>query len=282
MIKLGIVGNGFVGKASKLLKNDNVAIISYDINPNLCEPLGTSLLDIGKCDIIFVSVPTPMNKDGSVYLNIVESVVNDINNVKNEDSFIVIRSTCPPGTSKRLGTYFMPEFLTELNFENDFINCELWIFGLNDSDKDELFKSKITYLFEQAYDHNKIKHKNIKFVSSSEAEMIKYFRNTYLTTKVSFCNEMYRYCEKTGIDYNTVKNLACSDKRIGLSHTNVPGSDGLFGYGGTCFPKDINGLRFEFQKNNVKSYILDAVIQRNEECDRSQKDWNNNVGRSVV
>ena len=77
-MKIGVIGNGFVGKATKILQCDNTQLLVYDINPDLCEPRDTTLKDICKCHLIFISVPTPMNKDGSCYINIVESVVNDI------------------------------------------------------------------------------------------------------------------------------------------------------------------------------------------------------------
>lgn len=283
IMKLGIVGSGFVGKASKTLENDDLQILSYDINPDLCSPKGTTLQDIGQCDLIFVSVPTPMSSDGSVHLKIVESVVEDLNKVILPTSHIVIRSTCPPGTCERLDTYFMPEFLTEANYIIDFINCELWIFGLKGDPKtDNDFKQKVTNMICSAQRHGKIKHSNIQFTTNTEAEIIKYFRNTYLATKVSFCNEMSEFCEKIGVNYDNVRNVACLDKRIGLSHSAVPGFDGHKGFGGTCFPKDTIGLKREFDKIGLKSYVLKAIVERNEEVDRPEKDWAKDVGRAVV
>ena len=112
-MKIGVIGNGFVGKATNILKCDDVDIIMYDIDPDLCYPLGTSLKDICKTEIIFISVPTPMNKDGSCYLGIVEKVVENISKYVNlDEKLVVIRSTIPPGTSSRLNCYFIPEFLT--------------------------------------------------------------------------------------------------------------------------------------------------------------------------
>ena len=124
MITIGVIGNGFVGKATGILECKRVKLFKYDIVPELCFPLGTTLKDIcNKCDIILVSVPTPMNKDGSCYLNIVESVVKDISNhVDLNKKIIILRSTVPPGTSDRLNCYFMPEFLTEKNYMYDFKN----------------------------------------------------------------------------------------------------------------------------------------------------------------
>ena len=118
-MKIGVIGNGFVGKSTNVLKNENVSIYFYDINPSLCQPIGLTLNDMKQCDIIFISVPTPMNKDKSICLDIVNSVISDLRHI-NYDGFIVIRSTVIPGTSDNLNVYFMPEFLTEKNFINDF------------------------------------------------------------------------------------------------------------------------------------------------------------------
>jgi UDP-glucose 6-dehydrogenase len=121
-MKIGIIGNGFVGKATNQLKCKDIEILAYDINPELCEPIGLQLVDMNQCEIIFVSVPTPMSNDGSCYTNIIESVFNDLEKI-NYKGFIVLRSTVPVGTSDRLNCYFMPEFLTEKNFINDYVNA---------------------------------------------------------------------------------------------------------------------------------------------------------------
>lgn len=280
-MKIGIIGNGFVGKATKILKCKDIDILAYDINPEICDPKGLKLTGMKNCEIIFISVPTPMKKDGSVYLGIIESVLQDLKNI-NFKNFIVIRSTIPPGTSDTFDCYFMPEFLTEKNFINDFINNPLWIFGLLNKSSDEVFKKKITKMINLAHKNNCIKSNNIEFMLNNESEMVKYFRNTFLSVKVSYCNEIYEYCQKKGINYENVRKIAASDKRIGLSHTKVPGHDGKLGFGGTCFPKDTNGLLADMKKHNMKSYILESAIERNETVDRPEKDWNSNKGRAVV
>ena len=108
------------------------------------------------------------------------------------------------------------------------------------------------------------------------------FKNCFLPTKVSFCNEMYEFCKIKNINYENVRKYACNDKRILHSHTRVPGHDGKFGFGGTCFPKDTSSLLYEMKKENMKSYVLQKVIERNEKVDRKEKDWENNKGRAVV
>ena len=125
-MKLGIIGGGFVGKATKLLKCEGVETMTYDIVDSLCEPLGTTMKDLCVCDVIFISVPTPMKKNGSCHLDIIESVINLLKIYVNfNEQLVVLRSTVPVGTSNKYDCYFMPEFLTEKNYKYDFVyNCE--------------------------------------------------------------------------------------------------------------------------------------------------------------
>tara|TARA_Y100000782_G_C10125513_1_gene240575 strand:+ start:153 stop:1001 length:849 start_codon:yes stop_codon:yes gene_type:complete len=278
---VGIIGNGFVGSALYQLKCKDIDILVYDINSELCIPKEIVLNDLNECDIIFISVPTPMSKNGSCYLNIIESVITDLQSI-NYNGFIVIRSTVPVGTCDKFNCYFMPEFLTEKNYMNDFVNNKNWIFGLLDVPEDELIKEKIIKLFDLAYTNNKIIYNNISFVTNKEAEMIKIFRNCFLATKVSFCNEIYEFCEKKQINYEIVRKLATTDDRILTSHSIVPGPDGKRGFGGTCFPKDTSSLRYEMRKNNMTPYIMNAIIERNETVDRPEKDWLMDKGRVIV
>ena len=98
--------------------------------------------------------------------------------------------------------------------------------------------------------------------------MIKYFKNSFLAIKVSFCNEIYQFCQVRDIDYNKVIENVCLDDRITNSHTKVPGHDGKYGFGGTCFPKDCEGLLSEFKKYKVPSIILNSCLERNKNIDR--------------
>jgi len=278
-MKIGVIGNGFVGKATSILECTEVDLISYDINPKLCNPSGLQLIDMIDCDIIFISVPTPMKDTGECHLEIVTDVVTNLRKV-NYKNYIVLRSTVPVGTCDKLGVNFMPEFLTEKNFLEDFKNCDQWIFGLYNNDDN--FKSKINQLITLAKKYNKIKYNDIIFTTNKEAEMIKLFRNCFLATKVSFCNEIAQFCELKEINYENVRNIACQDKRIGISHSLVPGPDLKKGFGGTCFPKDMNNLNYEMKKMNMNSYIIDSALERNNKIDRKDKDWSNDKGRSVI
>jgi len=280
---IGIIGNGFVGKATYQLACTDITILAYDINPDLCNPVNLKLEDMNQCEIIFISVPTPMNTDGSCYLQIVKSVIENLKSIS-YPGFIVLRSTVPVGTCDDLSCYFMPEFLTEKNFINDFINNQNWIFGLIglDTDQDNAFKEKITDLFNLAYTNDRIKYLNLNFVTNSEAEMIKMFKNCFLATKVSFCNEIYQFCQIKNINYDNVRLLAAEDSRILQSHTNVPGHDGKKGFGGTCFPKDTSSLKYQMELYGMTPYVLNAIIERNEKIDRPEKDWLADKGRASI
>ena len=245
-INIGIVGGGYVGNATKLFgckdSNDvqDVVVRVYDTDPEKCVPKDISIIDLEECDIIFVCVPTPMNEDGSCHLDIVKSVINDLSHIIDK-SKIFIRSTVPTGTSKSLGVNFMPEFLTEANWEDDFKNLKNWVIGLhNENDKE--IKSTIRSIFKIAKRSGKILHANVYYASTDVAETTKLVRNTFLATKVSFFNEIESFCKAKKLDYEVLANMVALDERINSSHMIVPGPDGKRGFGGTCFPKDINSF----------------------------------------
>lgn len=274
MKNIGIVGLGYVGKAVEAAFTDKYKILSYDINQKCSEKDLKSVVE--NADVIFVCVPTPMQKNGSCFIDILSKVIKDINNF-NLQKDVVIKSTIPPSTSKKLqedntniNIIFNPEFMTEANFYRDFLDQKRVILSGKNLDK-----------VEQLYSINFPNAEIIK-LPYGEAEVIKYFSNTFLATKVSFANEMYSLCSKLGIDYKQVVSTLILDERIGNSHLAVPGPDGKLGFGGSCFPKDFAALIHIFKENDVSSPILDAVWKRNNKIDRSEKDWKKLKGRAVV
>lgn len=268
-MNVGIIGNGYVGKATALMcENHNLKIYDKDKSKSQDCTL-QELVDFS--NLIFICVPTPMEKNGSCYTAIVESVVSELANLKADLNKLVIRSTVPVGTSEKLKCNFMPEFLTEKNWRQDVVNCKEWVFGVHD---EERFDKSV--LLELAND------RQIHYCTTKEAEICKNIKNAFLATKVSFFNEVYELCDKLGVDYEQAKRLILLDERINASHTEVPGHDGKKGFGGTCFPKDIRSLLFQMHNVDMDSYILKAAINRNEIVDRPEKEWENNKGRSVV
>ena len=274
MIKLGLIGNGFVGGAARQLECHQNIVCVYDIDPEKCMPKGTTLETVAACDLIFVAVPTPSRKDGTCHINIVVSVVAALKKA-NAAANIVIRSTVPPGTSKSLGTNFMPEFLTEANANQDFRNNPLWILGCMDKNISPILQQLLT----NAKTAGKIASDSLTIMSPTEAEMVKYVRNCFLSVKVAFFNELYDACQQHKCDYDAVRLAASADARIGSGHTLVPGPDGRRGFGGHCFPKDVAAwCTFNSQEHS----IVDAARKRNLELDRPEKDWEQDKGRAVV
>tara|TARA_R110000824_G_C15102034_1_gene666357 strand:+ start:67 stop:951 length:885 start_codon:yes stop_codon:yes gene_type:complete len=289
-IKIGVVGNGYVGKATQLFSCDDIECSVYDKDSEKCVPAGTTLQDLKGSDFVFVCVPTPMKPNGSCDLSIVKSVVKDLirNGIKKNK--IVIRSTVPVGTCEKLGVNFMPEFLTEKNWESDFYNNNLWVFGLDnlsevDQDGEVLNLppelNKFRDLLDRAVAHDKIKGNAVNFVPTKEAELIKYARNSFLAVKVSFFNELQEFCVNNDLNFKIVRGIVCADLRIGGSHSRVPGPDGKRGFGGTCFPKDVSSMLAQMKKSKTQTMVLKAAQKRNEKVDRPEQDWREDKGRAV-
>ena len=210
MITLGLIGNGFVGGAARQLICDSNTVCVYDIDPEKCMPKGTTLETVAACDLIFVAVPTPSRKDGTCHIDIVVSVVAALKKA-NSAANIIIRSTVPPGTSKTLGTHFMPEFLTEANANQDFMNNPLWILGEHGKKISPILQQLLT----NAKTAGKIASDALTIMSPTEAEMVKYVRNCFLSVKVAFFNELYDACQQHKCNYDAVRLAASADARIG-------------------------------------------------------------------
>ncbi len=279
-MEIGIVGQGYVGTAVKVVFEKFYNVYTHDINKELCNC--SSLEDlVNKTNIIFICLPTPMNIDGSCNLQIVGDVIKDIDYIAGQlncHKTIAIKSTVLPGTSdkinnqsKNISVLFNPEFLTEANFINDFKNQNRIILG---GENDELVKIENLY---------SLVFPNVPILktSSTVAEMIKYFTNTYLATKVSFANEMKLICECLEINYEKVVEYAKYDERLGESHWSVPGPDGHYGFGGSCFPKDINALISFCKDNNILAKTLMGAWETNLKV-RPEKDWEQLKGRAIT
>ena len=282
MRNIGIVGNGYVGGATSLLDCSSVNVFVYDKEPEKCSHAGLQLSDLVEgCDFIFVCVPTPMNHDGSCSTLLVEMVAIELIDTGYAPERIIIKSTVPVGTCDRLGVMFMPEFLTESNWQTDFVNQKNWILGANESSEE--IRDELYSVFESSWKDGALSHEpKMFFTTTEEAELVKYVRNCFLATKVSFFNEIHSFCEAKDIDYEKVLGMVTLDERINKSHTSVPGPDGKKGFGGTCFPKDMAALNAQFSHLGVPSKIIRSSISRNNSIDRPEKDWKNDKGRSVL
>jgi len=280
-MRIGIVGQGYVGTAVKEVFSKHYETNTFDLNGK-CNCTDIEDL-IAASDIIFVCVPTPMKKDGSCDTSIVESVVKDIDEIVNyftnkDHKIVAIKSTIPPGTTNRLNkkcenisVIFNPEFLTEANFIEDFKNQSRIIIG---GERPSTTKLRQVYslLFPDA---------TIVKTGSITAEMVKYFTNTFLATKVSFANEMKMICDGLNIDYDKVVEYSTYDERLGKSHWAVPGPDGKLGFGGSCFPKDLNALIKTAEELDIFTNVLNSVWDTNLDV-RPEEDWKELKGRAVI
>ena len=285
--KIGVIGNGFVGGAVKFGFSPNVGcdaeVRVYDKNPNK----STHGLEetVNESDFIFLSVPTPANEDGSINIKILEGALEDISQIHNgRDNAILIRSTVIPGTTWALQTkypqlniLFNPEFLTERSANFYFINQSRFIVGNSGKQigwaKSEEFVELIKDRFGDCV--------AVQETSYETAELIKYMSNCFFATKVSFMNEMYQIAEKIDANWDEAVSGFVADGRIGHSHLNVPGHDGKFGFGGSCFPKDIQAMIDFAEMFGIEPTVLKGVWEKNLEV-RPEQDWKQLKGRAVT
>lgn len=228
---IGIIGVGMVGGAlQRFFTGGGYPLAIYDPPKGHADP---SVFN--NADYIFISVPTPYDEEkGGFDLSFVEAAFQLIPDGK----VVIIKSTVLPGTTEefqkkypKLKILFNPEFLTEESADQDMKFPDRQIIGFTKesfSSAGSLMQVLPLAPFEQ-------------IIPATEAEMVKYFGNTWFSVKVVFANQMYDVCQKLGIDYENVRNGAAADKRIGRSHLTIH-HKGYRGYGGKCLPKDTRAL----------------------------------------
>lgn len=278
-MNIGIIGQGFVGNAIYQKFSKYYKVFTYDIQAKLCNSDLPEVLE--RCKIIFVCLPTPMNKDGSCNLDILDNTLDQINRASKEveDRIVVIKSTIIPGSTDRfqldypyIDIVFNPEFLTEANAVDDFENQTRLLLGGR-----KKATTKIKQIFSAAFR----KTPRIIKTDAKTAELVKYVTNTFLATKVSFANEIYQLCESLDLDYDKIIEYATLDPRLGDSHWGVPGPDGDFGFGGHCFPKDLSAIIEITKEKNITNNVLKAAQTTNNTV-RSNRDWEKMKGRAIV
>lgn len=227
--------------------------------------------------VVFVCVPTPMDSDGRCNTSIVESVVAEIAKYALDGTVVCIKSTVVPGTTDRINSEYEqihvcynPEFLTERTHIEDFKNQDRIILG-----GPHVGTKVLKQIYETAYPDVPVTKTH-----STIAELVKYMTNCFLATKVSFSNEMRQICECLEVDYDKVVEYATKDKRLGLSHWATPGPDGRCGFGGSCFPKDLNALMSLARELGVEANTMQGAWNTNLTV-RPEKDWENLKGRAV-
>lgn len=257
MTKIGVMGHGMVGGS---LANYFEKNRGYQKGQNLfCYDPGKAMRDLvslNKADIVFVCVPTPYNTDPltgklGFDLSYVRSAIGSLEGSK----IVVIKSTVRPGTTEMLQRefprhrlLFNPEFLTEITADQDMNYPDRQLIGY--TDQSYTVAGDVMQLLPLAPWE--------RVMRAREAEMVKYFGNTWFAAKVVFANQMYDFCQAMDIDYDTVKESASADKRIGRTHLEVI-HKGYRGYGGKCLPKDTRALIEHGEELGVSLDLLKAA-----------------------
>jgi UDPglucose 6-dehydrogenase len=267
---IGIIGNGFVGESQAFAFSPTTEVRVYDIDPIKATH---TLEETHESDFTFVCVPTPMKVDGSQDLSYIEAVFDKAV----ENTIYIIKSTVLPGTTQQLqekytnlSIVFSPEFLTERTAKLDMLTQARIIFG-----GDLELTKKVEKLFAQRFMNRHFIH-----TDTTTAELIKYMNNTFFATKVSIMNEFKRLADALDADWDKALYGFAADHRIGDSHLHVPGPDGRMGYGGTCFPKDVNAIVTLGRELGVPLNAIEGGWKTNLEV-RPEKDWEADKGRAV-
>jgi UDPglucose 6-dehydrogenase len=291
-MNIAVVGTGYVGLVTgTCLAETGNTVICVDINEEkvnkmrngevpIYEPhldvlfhrnikagrlkFTTNLVEaIEKASIIFLALPTPPGEDGSADLSYILGVADDLGKLMKDYKVLVDKSTVPVGTAEKVhaavaknfkGEFDVvsnPEFLREGYAVDDFLKPDRVVVGTR--------SSRAKQLMEELYKPYVRSGNPIIFMDEKSAELTKYAANAFLATKITFMNEMANMCEKVGADVDMVRIGIGSDDRIGKRFL-FPG----IGYGGSCFPKDVQALAKSASEVNYDFRILSSVMEVNE------------------
>jgi len=290
-MRLGVIGSGYVGLVTGACLADNgnqVVAVDKDaqkiaaLSEGRCpmfEPLleelvrenlkagrlhfSTRIADaVKEARVVFVAVGTPSRADGSADLSVVEAVAAEIGRTMTGPTIVAIKSTVPVGACRRVEAIIRaqtrhrvdvvsnPEFLKQGNAVDDFLRPDRVVIGAADQAAGDL----VAELYLPFVRNNK----PILRMSREAAELTKYAANAYLSTRISFINEMAEICERLAINIDEVRRGIGADERIGY-HFMYPG----VGYGGSCFPKDVQALASTARAAGASCRLLEAVHERN-------------------
>ncbi len=260
-MKIGVVGGGVVGRATARCWLEHVeAVHVYDVLP---ERSTSGMLDILLCDLIFVCLPEAAVEE--FFAALAGSPAN-----------FVLKSTVPIGTTRRLAEKYRlqnlvhsPEFLTARCAMTDVQMPARNIMGIVQKDFGGNCPDMLVELYERRFPGVPV-----YLMSSEESEAVKLFTNGFFAVKIAYFNEIRALADRLNLDWDAIRVGMLSDGRIAHSHTQVPGPDGKFGFGGGCLPKDLEMLIDQIEENNpndhhsLHSSVTRAVCHRNNHIDR--------------
>ena len=293
MKKIAVIGTGYVGLVTgTCFAETGNQVICVDINEAKVEKMRQGVIPIYEphldvlfernikagrltfttdivegvkdAEIIFLALPTPPGEDGSADLSYILGVAEHLGKIITDYKVIVDKSTVPVGTAEKVTNAIKansktdfdvvsnPEFLREGFAVDDFMKPDRVVIGTS--------SDRAKKVMEQLYKPFVRQGNPIIFMDEKSAELTKYAANSFLATKITFMNEIANFCELVGADVDKVRIGVGSDDRIGKRFL-FPG----IGYGGSCFPKDVQALVKSGKEHNFSFQILDAVMKVNEE-----------------
>lgn len=273
-MNIGIVGIGVVGGTTAQFLGKVHKIYPYDRYKSPLDSQENLERLVGNSDVVFLCVPTPMKVSGemdcsAIYHSLDALLAESVKQKRNHDGILVtVRSTAVSGTTDKLAEKYPfpiaynPEFLTERNSLHDMKNTNKVVLGVGDERSRDKLLAVYSPIFPKA---------SYIVVSRKEAEMIKYAENVMLTMQVAAANEIYQICKAIGIPYDKVKEAILLDPRIGRN-ISVPGPDGYLGFGGKCFPKDLNALIYLAREHGYRPDLLEEAWELNLKV-RQKRDW---------
>lgn len=260
MIKVGFIGYGFVGQAVEdSLNKSKVSTIIYDL-----ESHPTTFESIITTDFVFICIPTERSADDLDTATITDCDVRSILTKLHEREYrgiVIIKSTLPIDFASTIESYKLriainPEFLTQRNAQQDFINSNQIIIGINDS----TLIDPITKLYGCTF----VRKRWIFPMSIVDAIAYKLFTNAFLASKVALFNEFHSiFTSISDTKWEDFIGTMKQDPRIGTTHMDVPGWDEKYGFGGKCFPACINHLNNFSSLHDENSSIINEVIKSN-------------------
>ncbi|MCL5774868.1 MAG: hypothetical protein M1333_01495 [Patescibacteria group bacterium] len=238
---------GYVGGAvRKYFESKSIKPLLYD----KFKLIG-SIDEVNKAEVVFICTPTPYDPKRGFDLSAVENAIQ----ILKKDKIVIIKSTVLPGTTQALQKkyprhkiLFNPEFLREATADDDMAHPDRQILGV--TKKSVSLAPKIMSLLPKAPYQ--------KIMPALEAEVVKYMANAFLALKVVYANEFYDICKALKANYNLVKEAVVQDPRIADSHFDIWHGN-YRGYGGSCFPKDVNAIIQLAQNRKIKAELLKAM-----------------------
>lgn len=258
--RVGVIGFGYVGRSAIHTLEGVVDVAWHD--PAHAGSRALPELVRG-CDALYVCVPTPMSATGATDLGVVHEVVALLAELETPAP-VLLKSTVPPGTTEDLSRLwpglslvFTPEFLRERHHLEDAAAPSHVVLGWSRG-IDASTRGRVRELYMRRFPDTPTVE-----LAATEAELLKYTANALFGVKVSFANEMAELAARLGVDWATVRKALVLDPRVGDGHLEVPGPDGLRGFGGSCLPKDMASLLAVASSVGVDLDVVAASVEAN-------------------